>query len=112
MSMKKNGVLLGRLKDALESEADKGAAVERASMEAMMRTQARELRTLGEDARAELFAEYEAEAGARDRKLIAAHPLRPAKTDTILAGASTPSKPSSVNPVAGSSASDGAPDEA
>ncbi|SFH52892.1 hypothetical protein SAMN04488020_12025 [Palleronia marisminoris] len=103
---KKTDALMDRLKIVLESEADKDAAIERASMEAMMRTQARQLRTLDKKALAELFAEFEQAATARDRKLIAAHPLRPDATAAIIAAGSTPTTQTTVHPAAGASTSD------
>ncbi len=79
---KKTEALIGRLKDALESEADKEAARERARVKAILRAPLRWLATLDESTRAAIFAGLEEVATTRDRTLIAEHSLRPASTDT------------------------------
>jgi len=94
---KKTEALIGRLKDVLESEADKEAAIERARSEAIGRTETRWLSALDEPTRAAIFAGREAVATARDRKLIAGHPMRPGATDTqsgIKLGVASPTLPS------------------
>ena len=79
---KKTDALLGRLKNALETEADKDAARERARIQAIVRTLLRWLSKLDEPVRAAIFAGLEEAATTRDRNLIAEHALRPASTDT------------------------------
>lgn len=79
---KRSEALIDSLKTALEAEAEKEAAIERARFEAMGRTDSTWLGTLDESTRAATFADREAVATVRDRKLIAGHPLRPASTDT------------------------------